>query len=171
MKTNRTSRRAAAALGTLLIAFNFIATPQVVAHEAPCPRCAQTIAQDTKDQDNETVLKIGRKRIEYKCVFCALSEAQSEYKGDLVILAPSEKKGEPVKLDRTGGKWTASTDNARFVTHPIPQKGDHKVCHVMYRAFTSEDAAKAYIEKNKAHLPEAKPITLSQLLEKVQDKK
>ena len=50
-----------------------------------------TITPDTTTQDNETVLKAGRKRIEYKCVFCALAEAKTEYKGDVTIIAPSEK--------------------------------------------------------------------------------
>ena len=159
MKIIQTPRRAAGTLAALLVIGGLI-TPSF-AHEAPCPFCAQAITQDTAEQDNETVLKIGRKRIEYKCVFCALSEAKTEYKGDLTILAPSEKKGEPIKLERKGDQWTASAEGVRF----IAQKGDHKVCQMLYRAFTTEDAAKTYIEKHKEHFADAKPLTLAQMLE------
>ncbi len=137
-----------------------------MAHEAPCPYCAQAITQDTDTQDNEVTLKFGRKRVEYKCVFCALAEAKTDYKGDLSILAPSEIKGEPIKLQRTDGKWTSSAEGVHFVA----QKANHKVCQYTYRAFTTEDAAKTYIEKNKALLPDAKPLTLDQMLEIANDK-
>ena len=46
--------------------------------------------------------RFGRKRIEYRCVYCALSDAKS-YNGDITILAPSELKGKPVLLTREGG--------------------------------------------------------------------
>jgi hypothetical protein len=160
MKSIQTARFSAGITAALLAASNLMIAP-AFAHEAPCPYCGQTITQETKEQDNETVLKIGRKRIEYKCVFCALAEAKTEYKGDLSILAPSEKKGEPIKLERKDGKWTASAEGVRFAA----QKGSHKVCQVLYRAFTTEDSAKAYIEKHKAHLADAKPLTLAQMLE------
>ena len=158
------TRRIAGILAVLLFSGSLISSAS--AHEAPCPYCAQTITQDTKEQDNETVLKIGRKRIEYKCVFCALAEAQTEYKGNLTILAPSEKKGEPIKLERQDGHWKTGAEGVRFVA----QKGNHKICQVLYRAFTSEEAAKAYIQKNKEHLADAKPITLSQMLEQTKGK-
>ena len=163
MKTNPNTRRVAGVLAAVLAAVSPIFVRPVLAHEAPCPFCGMALTQDTKEQDNETVLKSGRKRIEYKCVFCALSEAQSDYKGDLTILAPSEKKGEPVKLERADGKWTASSEGVRFVA----QKGSHKVCQTLYRAFSTEEAAKAYIEKNKAQLPDAKPLTLTEMLSTV----
>ena len=107
MKLNTiVTRRVFAGLfaATLLAPFT---TPAAFAHIAPCPYCSMTIAQDTDTQDNEVALRIGRKRIEYKCVYCALAEAQTEYEGDLTILAPSEKKGEPVVIARKDGKWTA----------------------------------------------------------------
>ena len=153
--TSRTAGKIAALVAALTFAV------PALAHEAPCPYCAQNITQDTDSQDNETVLKIGRKRIEYKCVFCALSEAKTDFQGDISILAPSEIKGEPIKLQRADGKWTASSEDVRFVA----QKADHKICEVTYRAFTTEDAAKNYIEKNKAQVPDAKPLTLDQMLE------
>jgi hypothetical protein len=78
-----------------------------------------------------------------------------------IFLAPSEKKGEPIKLERKDTKWTASAEGVRFVA----QKGSHKVCQMLYRAFTTEEAAQAYIEKNKSQWPDAKPLTLAQMLE------
>lgn len=104
-----------------------------MAHEAPCPYCGMAVTQDTPTQDNEVALKVGKKRIEYKCVFCALKEAATEFKGDLAIMAPSEKKGEPIKLSRQGGQWSAVPDNVVFVA----QKASHKICQQTYRAFTT----------------------------------
>jgi hypothetical protein len=132
----------------------------VFAHEAPCPYCDMTITQDTPEQDNETVLKFGRKRIEYKCVYCALAEAKTEYaEGDLSILAPSEKKGQPVVLKRTGGIWAATPATAAFVVN-TPLK--HKACAAQARAFHTEAAAKEYATKNGFDAP----LTLTQLLER-----
>src|SRR5687768_16794028 len=50
------------------------------AHEADCPVCSLPVVQDTDKQDNEVKLRYGRKRIEYRCVYCAMSDAQSELK-------------------------------------------------------------------------------------------
>ncbi len=156
-----TRRRAAIILGATLALGGITFVRPAPAHEAPCPFCAQTLTQDTATQDNEVTLKLGKKRIEYKCVYCALSEAKTEYKGDLSILAPSEKKGEPVTLKRTDGKWTASEENVAFVA----QKANHKICNVTYRAFTTIEAAQVYIANNKEQLPDTKPLTLAQMLE------
>lgn len=131
------------------------------AHEAPCPYCGLTITQDTPTQDNEVALKIGRKRIEYKCVFCALAEARTEYKGDLTILAPSEKKGEPVQIKREGDKWSVLPTTAVFVSNE-PLK--HKVCQAQARAFSTPEAAKAYIAANKESLPNAQILPLDQMV-------
>ncbi len=129
-----------------------------LAHEADCPYCQQPVTQDTATQDNEVVLKYGRKRIEYKCVYCALAEAKTEYpEGDVTIAAPSEIKGEPVILKRVDGKWNAP-ETAVFVAI-TPLK--HKTCNVTARAFSSDEAAKEYIKVN---VLETAPLTLSQLL-------
>jgi hypothetical protein len=70
MKTNQAPRRIAASIvAAVLAAGNLAFMRPVLAHEAPCPYCAQVITQDTDTQDNEVVLKFGRKRVEYKCVF------------------------------------------------------------------------------------------------------
>lgn len=146
-----------------LLAVLFCALP-ALSHEAPCPYCEQTITQDTAEQDNEVALKIGRKRIEYKCVYCALAEAKTEYQGDLTILAPSETKGEPVKLTRRNGAWSALPATVVFVWN-APLK--HKSCEVQARAFSSEAAAQAYLEKNKDQLPNAKIVSLQELVAQV----
>ena len=144
-----------------LLATTFLAPLSAFAHEAPCPYCNMKITQDTPTQDNEVALKVGRKRIEYKCVYCALSEAKTEYKGDLSIAAPSEKKGEPVVLKRTGGKWTALPATAHFVARD-PLK--HKMCDVQARAFSTKEAAQAYIDAHKDELADAKPLTLDEMV-------
>jgi hypothetical protein len=134
----------------------------VLAHEAPCPLCGMAITQDTPTQDNEVGLKIGRKRIEYKCVYCALAEAKTEYQGDLTIFAPSEKKGEPVLLKREGDKWTALPATAHFVSK---SKLKHKICQEQARAFSTFEAAQKYIAANQDSLGDAKPLTLAEMLE------
>ena len=128
------------------------------AHEADCPVCAQPITQDTATQDNEVALKFGRKRIEYKCVFCAFSDAKTEYKGDLSILAPSEKKGQPVIIKRTGEKWTTLPAGAAFT---MPARLKHKTCQESARAYSSLAAA-----QKAAKAGDWEVLTLAQLLER-----
>jgi hypothetical protein len=131
------------------------------AHETDCPFCKLKVVQDTKEQDNEVALRYGRKRIEYRCVFCALSEAQTpQYPGDLTILAPSEKKGQPVVIERRGGAWSAP-DGTLFVG----VRASHDHCQVTYRAFTSRAAFDAHVAKNPVLLRDAKPLTLAQMVE------
>ncbi|MBC7806102.1 MAG: hypothetical protein H7145_08125 [Akkermansiaceae bacterium] len=130
------------------------------AHEAPCPFCKVKITQDTPTQDNETVLRLGRKRIEYKCVYCALTEANTKYRAsDVTILAPSDKKGAPVEITRKGGTW-----NAPEGTVFVAVKASHRICQETYRAFTSKAGYDAYVAKNKAKLPDAKPLTLTEMV-------
>ena len=153
MKTNSIRTTLAAIAAT--IAVPMMGLLPAMAHQAPCPYCQMAITQDTPTQDNETVMKYGRKRIEYKCVFCALAEAKTEYKtGDLTILAPSEKKGSPVVIKRTGGKWSAPATAAFVSTSRIK----HKACQSQARAFTTKAAAQAYAKKNGGMV-----MTLSQL--------
>jgi hypothetical protein len=160
MKPNTTlSRRVFAGLvAAFALAAGGIAP--AFAHEAPCPLCKVKITQDTPTLDNETVLRLGRKRIEYKCVYCALTEANTRYKtSDVTILAPSEKKGAPVEITRKGGTWNAP-DGAVFVA----VKASHRICQETYRAFTSQAGYDAYVAKNKAKLPDAKPLTLIEMV-------
>ena len=129
------------------------------AREADCPYCDRAITQDTATRDNKTVLKYGKKRIEYKCVYCAVSEAKTEYsKGDLSISAPSEKKGAPVIIKRVDGKWSAPAGAVFVADKPLK----HKVCQVTARAFTSKRAAESYIKAKKLT---TSPMTLAQLVD------
>ena len=127
-----------------------------MAHQTNCPYCDMPVTQDTATQDNEVALKYGHKRIEYKCVYCALSEAKTEYSdADLTITAPSETKGAPVVLKRTAGKWSATPSTASFVA---PAKIKHKVCEAQARAFSTQAVAQAYAAKNGGDV-----LTLDQL--------
>ncbi|MBL8059420.1 MAG: hypothetical protein JNK63_01750 [Chthonomonas sp.] len=126
------------------------------AHEADCPYCKIKVVQNTKEQDNEVVLKVGNKRIEYRCLYCVIKD-QGRYKGDLVVYAPSEKVGEPVILKRTEGKWTGPKDAVYLNTFKA-----HKDCAALSRAFTTKEAFAKYA---KAHgQTEAKPLTLEQFI-------
>lgn len=152
------SRRAILA-AALALTLNLLPLNFASAHETDCPYCKQPVTQDTPTQDNEVVLKYGRKRIEYKCIYCAVAEGKAEYEnGDISIAAPSEKKGEPVIVKRTGGKWSASPSTAVFVAQ-TPMK--HRSCQVTARAFRTKSAADSYIKANNL---KAEPISLSQLV-------
>jgi hypothetical protein len=144
------------ALGALTIA-----PRPALAHEAPCPYCKLTLVQATDQLDNETVLRYGQKRIEYRCVFCALAQAKSDYKGDVTILAPSELKGKPVVLARKDGKWSVTPETAVFVG----EKVNHRDCNIGYRALSNRAAFDAWVKKNQPLLGAAKPLTVDQMVE------
>ena len=143
----------------LLIACSFGSVASSTAHEGDCPYCKLKLVQNTKDQDNEVVVKFGNKRIEYRCVFCVIKD-QARYKSDLVVYAPGEKIGEPVVMKRTDGKWTAP-DGAVF----LDTFKKHADCCAQARAFAKRDGFDAYVDKNK--VPDAKPLTLDQFIDKV----
>ena len=129
-----------------------------LAHEAKCPVCKLDVVQDTAQLDNEVALKSGRKRIEYRCVYCALQDAKS-YQGDITILAPSEVKGKPVQLTRKDGKWSVAPETAVFVG----QKVNHRSCQVGYRALTNRAAFDKWVHANHELLNGAKPLTLQEM--------
>jgi len=131
-----------------------------LAHEANCPVCKLDVVQDTAQLDNEVALRFGRKRIEYRCVYCALSDAKN-FTGDVTILAPSEMKGKPVLLERTGGQWKVAPESAVFVG----EKVNHRSCQVGYRALTNRAAFDRWTHANHALLNEAKPLSLKEMLE------
>lgn len=163
--TTVSSRRrfAASALTALFAAsLGLISAPRpAAAHEADCPLCTLKVVQDTPTQDNEVALRYGRKRIEYRCVWCALTEAQTEFpKGDVTILAPSEIKGKPITISRSDGKWSAGPTSAVF----LGVNAGHKTCPITYRAFSSRAAFDAYVKKTGGVVKDAKPLTLPQLL-------
>ncbi len=130
------------------------------AHQAACPICKLDVPQDTETQDNEVAIRSGRKRIEYRCVWCALNDAKT-YTGDISILAPSDVKGKPVLLTRTGGKWSAQPDGALFVGVKVP----HQECPLGYRAFTGKAAFEAWVRKNHAVVGDAAPLSLGQMVD------
>lgn len=129
------------------------------AHEGKCPMCKMDIVQNTKDQDNEVALKMGNKRIEYRCVYCAFKD-EKKYKSDIVIYAPSEKKGEPVAIKRTAGKWSAPEGTVFLNTF-----AKHADCAAQSRAFTSKAALDAYAKAHK--IEKAKALTLAEFVELV----
>ena len=142
-----------AILGTMGIA------PMAMAHETPCPYCKMKVVQNTKEMDNEVVLKVGNKRIEYRCVYCVIKD-QKKYSGDLIVYAPSEKKGEPIILKRTGGKWTAP-EGTMFLN--VFTK--HADCAALSRAFTSKAALDKYVAAHK--VADARALTLEKFIEAV----
>ena len=157
--TSRRNAIAASSVALAALTLGVISFPlPAFAHDTDCPYCKLKVVQDTREQDNEVVLRYGRKRIEYRCVFCALTEA-NKYKGDLTVLAPSEKKGLPIEILRTGDKWTAP-EGTVFVA----VKNSHKVCQTTYRAFTTRAAFAAHVQKNQDLLKDAKPLTLAEML-------
>ncbi len=113
-----------------------------MAHESDCPYCKLKLVQNTKDMDNEVVVKTGNKRIEYRCMYCVIKD-QKRYKGDLVVYAPSEKKGEPIVIKRTDGKWSAPEGTAFLNSFK-----KHADCSALSRAFTSKAALDKYASAN-----------------------
>ncbi len=160
MKTTITRRLMLA--GTLAAAVGLAgpALRPAAAHEAKCPVCKLDVVQDTDKLDNEVALKSGRKRIEYRCVYCALQDAKS-YTADITILAPSEIKGKPVLLTRKEGKWSVAPETAVFVGHKV----NHRSCELGYRALTGKDAFTKWVHANHELLKDAKPLTLAEMLE------
>lgn len=129
------------------------------AHEADCPYCKLKIVQNTKDLDNEVVLKFGNKKIEYRCMYCVFKD-QGRYKGDLVVYAPSEKVGEPVVLKRTDGKWSAPEGTVFLNTF-----SKHADCAALSRAFIKKDGFDAYVKAN--NVANAKALTLEEFIKAV----
>ena len=128
------------------------------AHDTKCPYCQMAVVQDTKEQDNEVVLRYGNKRIEYRCVLCAIAQAKSKFKGDVTIVAPSTVKGKPITITRKGGEWAAPAG-----TVFVYQKGSHSKCQDLYRAAGSKDSAASYIKAKS--LTEAKQLSLAEMVE------
>lgn len=159
MRTTRTRRHdATAALIRFccLLALIFVLAIPAIAHEADCPYCKMKLVQNTKELDNEVVLKAGNKKIEYRCLYCVFKD-QGRYKGDLVVYAPSEKVGEPVILKRTEGKWTAPEGAVFLNTFK-----EHVDCAALSRAFSSKEAFAKYVQAKGQ--PDAKAMTLDEFI-------
>jgi hypothetical protein len=122
------------------------------AHKADCAFCDLPV-----DESSEVVMKVGNKSIDYRCVYCAISQAKTEYPGsNLTIIAPTEKSSKAT-IKRTGGKWSVSPSKTVF----IAEKVKHRQCQVGYHAFTSKAALAAWA-KNNGYAN--KPLTLSQMV-------
>lgn len=132
----------------------------LMAHETKCPFCRKPVLQDTAELDNEVALKFGKKRIEYRCVLCAIAEAKTAYTGDLTIVAPTETKGQSVTITRKDGKWAMTPATAVFVGHKV----NHKICNLGYRAVTNAAAFDAWVAKHKDDLQGAKPLSLDEMV-------
>ncbi|MBX3114167.1 MAG: hypothetical protein KF836_06335 [Fimbriimonadaceae bacterium] len=132
------------------------------AHEADCPYCKTKLVQNTKDQDNEVVVKYGNKKIEYRCVYCVFAD-QKKFSSDLVVYAPSESVGKPIILKRTDGKWSAPDGTLFLNTFKR-----HKDCAEQSRAFTSKQAFDKYVAAN--NIANAKALTLEEMLKEVAKK-
>lgn len=151
---------------TIVFTLLFLLSALTAAHPVPCPRCGLLVVQATKDRDNEVVLRYGNKRIEYRCVDCALADAK-KYGGDLFVYAPSETKGKPVILQRKAGTWSAVRVQGEAL---VPEEGvvfldafdKHPQCATLARAFHTVKAFAAYPDKPK----DAQPLTLDALLAK-----
>jgi hypothetical protein len=142
-----------------LIALLLLVSAFAFSHEGDCPYCKMPLVQNSKDQDNEVVVKFGNKRIEYRCVYCVIKD-QKRYKIDLVVYAPSEKVGEPVVLKRTAGKWSAP-EGAIFLN----TFKKHSECAELSRAFSSRSAFDKYVADKK--VVDAKPLTLTEFIDLV----
>lgn len=145
----------------LIAVLTLATTASAVPHEAKCPYCKLDVVQDTKEQDNEVVLRYGNKRIEYRCVMCALAQAKTKFKNDLTIVAPSNVKGKPVIITRVNGEWKTDPETALF----IHVKGSHAECEIRYRAVANKDEFDKYVLAHADLLKDAKPLTLKEMVE------
>ena len=122
-----------------------------------CPYCAMPLGAPS----TQVWLHSGSKKVAYRCVFCAVSEAKTEYKGNLSILAPTENRKKPLIIKRTGGHWSSNLKGASFVGN---MKVHHKSCPTSEHAFTSRAAAKRYIAQHKDVLSNGMLMSFNQFI-------
>jgi hypothetical protein len=132
----------------------FVTSIPAQAANRMCPYCAMPLGAPS----TQVWLQIGSKKVAYRCVFCAVSEAKTEYKGNLSIQAPTENSKKPLIIKRTGGHWSLNLKSATFVG----KKVSHKFCPTAYHAFTSRAAAKRYIAQNKSVLGSSSAMSFNQ---------
>lgn len=147
----------------LLLGGTFAITSTASAHEGDCPYCKLKLVQNTKDEDNEVVVKFGNKRIEYRCVYCVVAD-QAKLKGDLIVYAPSDKAGSPVILKRTNGTWSAPEGTLFLNTFKR-----HKTCAAESRTFSSKANFDKYVKAKS--IEGAKALTLTEFLAEAAKKK
>ncbi|HZH98653.1 MAG TPA: hypothetical protein VEX38_06750 [Fimbriimonadaceae bacterium] len=158
MNLKNTFKNVIAAIAAFALIFGFVAPAS--AHETDCPYCKLPVVQDTKDLDNEVVLRLGNKRIEFRCVMCAVAQAKTKYKSrDITILAPSNVKGKPVTITKKGDEWSMTPTTAVFVF----AKGSHSECQDRYRALLEKNDFNAYVAKK--GYKDAQQLSLKELVE------
>ncbi len=160
MRTARPKRGWAAVIVALGLALTVAADP------VSCPICGLECLKDTRDADYQVSMQAGGKSRTYRCVLCAIEDS-AHVKGDLVIVAPSTVKGQPVKIERTQGDWKVTPEKALFAY----AEGSHAQCQFRYRAVSSKEAFDKYVEANPKLLKGAKAIDLAGLLAKAKDGK
>jgi hypothetical protein len=153
-------------LKTLVALASLFASSAVYAHDVPCPLCGMKVVQATPTQDNEVVLRYGKKKIEYRCVYCAIADSK-KYNGDLIVYAPSETKGKPVILQRTAGKWSVVKDqDGKLVPEEdavfINDFKSHAQCATLSRAFHTKSGFEKYATANK--VTDSKALTLEEMV-------
>lgn len=128
-----------------------------------CPYCYLEVLKDTAEADNAVTLTqgAGKKEVRYRCVFCAIARAKTDFKGDVTITAPTETKGKPVRILRREGKWSMEPVSALFVAVP----STHNHCQTTYRALTGKEGFDAYVAKNGALLKSARALNLTEMVE------
>lgn len=149
-----------------LATLGLVAVPSALAHPVPCPVCGLKLVEGTKTQDNEVVLRYGKKKIEYRCAYCAIADSK-KYDGDIVIYAPSETKGKPVLLQRSAGKWSVVKEQGGKL---VPEEGavflndfkSHAKCAMLSRAFHTKEAFDKYVAANK--VADAKALSLDEMV-------
>lgn len=129
-----------------------------------CPYCYLEVLKDTAEADNAVTLTHGgekKKEVRYRCVFCAIARARTDFKGDVTITAPTESKGKSVRVLRREGKWSVEPVSALFVAVPA----SHNHCQTTYRALTGKEAFEAYVAKNGSLLKKARALSLPEMVE------
>jgi len=153
----------------LSILLVLMAAAFALAHDVPCPLCGMKVVQATKDRDNEVVLRFGKKKIEYRCVYCVLADA-GKYNGDLIVYAPSETKGKPVLLQRKAGQWSVVKEaDGKLVADPdavfLNAFDNHAKCAMLSRAFHTKDGFDKYVAEMK--VSGAKALTIDEIVAQV----
>lgn len=136
------------------------ASTRAMAANAKCPECEMP-----NEKGTAVTLKQGSKTTMYRCTYCVLDQAQNDIKGDLTIVAPTEKAGRNVVIKRVRGKWYATPGAAFVAAHQVR----HRVCPETFRAFSNRAAAQNYIAKNRGLVGNVAPLSFAQMLKVAKD--
>lgn len=142
----------------LMVFTAFMTSIPAQAANKMCPYCAMPLGAPA----TQVWLQSGSKKVAYRCVFCAVAEAKTEYKGNLSVTAPTENSRKPLIIKRTGGRWSLNQKSAAFVGKDVT----HKYCPTVHHAFTSSAAAKRYIAQHKSLLGGTSAMSFSQFYAK-----